>query len=154
MSDYPLEYALIAFEGNKFSGQIVPELLDLAQRGIVRFVDFVFIQKDADDSIRTVELNDLDDESYELFVPLGEHVDSLFSEEDLDHAASVLPRNTSAALLLWENLWMGNPRKAIGESGGVLVERGQVPADVVEQVRQDLVAEEQVRQGLVAEEQK
>ena len=33
------------------------ELLDLAQRGIVRFVDIVFIHKEADGAIRTVELN-------------------------------------------------------------------------------------------------
>ena len=142
MFKYPLEYALVAFEGNKFSGQIVPELLDLAQRGIVRFVDIVFIQRDADDSIRTVELNDLDDESYKLFVPLGEPVDSLFTEEDLDHAASVLHSNSSAALFLWENLWADNLRNAIVASGGVMVERGQIPAEMVEQVKQDLAAEE------------
>jgi len=142
MFKYPLEYALVAFEGNKFSGQIVPELLDLAQRGIVRFVDIVFIQKDADDTVRTVELNDLDDESYKLFVPLGEPVDSLFTEEDLNHAASVLPTNSSAALFLWENLWADNLRNAIVSSGGVMVERGQIPAEMVEQVKQDLAAED------------
>ena len=30
MLDLPLEYALIGFEGDKFSGKIVPELVDLA----------------------------------------------------------------------------------------------------------------------------
>ena len=95
MINYPLEYAVVRFEGNQFSGQIVPELLDLAERGIVRFVDFVFIQKDADGSTRTIELNDLDDDSYKLFVPLGEHVDSLFTEDDLDYAASIIPNNIS-----------------------------------------------------------
>ena len=99
MVSYPLEYALVAFEGNKFSGQIVPELLDLAERGIVRFVDVVFIQKDEDGSRRTVELNDLDDVAYKMFVPLGEHVVSLFSEEDLDLEASRLPNNSAAALV-------------------------------------------------------
>ena len=54
MFDLPLEYALIEFEGNQVSGKIVPELLDLAQRGIVRFVDIVFIQKDEDGNTRTV----------------------------------------------------------------------------------------------------
>ena len=142
MHSFPLEYALVEFEGNRFSGQIVPELLDLAERGIVRFVDIVFIQKDADGSRRTLELNDLDAESYQLFVPLGEQVASLFSEEDLELAASRLPNNSAAALFLWENLWVENIRKAITASGGVLVERGQIPAEVVEQVRQDFAAEE------------
>ena len=141
MSTYPLEYALVGFEGNKFSGKIVPELMDLAERGIVRFVDLVFIQKDQDGSTRTFELNDLDDETYKMFVPLGEHVTSLFSQEDLELEASRLPKNSAAALFLWENLWAENIRKAIIDSGGVLVERGQIPAELVEQVRQDLAEE-------------
>ena len=36
MLDFPLEYALVVFPGNQFSGEIVPELLDLAERDIVR----------------------------------------------------------------------------------------------------------------------
>jgi hypothetical protein len=141
MVSYPLEYALVAFEGNKLSGHIVPELLDLAERGIVRFVDVVFIHKDEVGNRRTVELNDLDDVSYKMFVPLGEHVSSLFSEEDLELAASRLPNNSAAALFLWQNLWAEHIRKALIDSGGVLVERGQIPAELVEQVIQDLAAQ-------------
>src|SRR5512139_3469433 len=103
MLDLPLEYALIEFEGDKFSGKIVPELLDLAERGIVRFVDIVFIQKEQDGNTRTVELNDLDPESYAMFVPMSEHVSSLFTNDDLEIAASRLPNNSAALLLLWEN---------------------------------------------------
>ncbi len=142
MYTYPLEYALVAFEGNRFSGQIVPELLDLAERGIVRFVDIVFIQKDEDGSTRTVELNDLDDESYRMFVPLGAHVGSLFTEEDVEREASRLANNSAAMLFLWENLWAQNIIKAITNSGGVLVERGEIPAEVVEQIKRDLAAAE------------
>ena len=141
MLDLPLEYALIGFEGNKFSGKIVPELLDLAERGIVRFVDFVFIQKEADGSTSTIELNDLDPELYELFVPMGEHVSSLFTTDDLAIAASKLPVNSAALLLLWENLWVANLRKALVDSGGRLVERKQIAPDVVEQFKQELAAQ-------------
>lgn len=142
MYKFPAEYALIVFESNKLSGKIVPELLDLAERGIVRYVDIVFIQKDPDGSTRKVELNDLDEESYRLFVPLGEAVESLFTEDDLNQAANMLPKNSSAALLLWENLWAENIRKAITDSGGKLVDRGQIPAEAVEQVRQESTVEE------------
>jgi len=141
MHNFPLEYALVEFEGNKFSGKIVPELLDLAERGIVRFVDIVFVQKDKDGSTRTVELNDLDAETYKMFVPLGEHINSLFSEEDLNYAAGRLPNNSSAALFLWVSLWAEIIRKAIVASGGVLAERDQISFEMVEQARQGLAAE-------------
>jgi hypothetical protein len=141
MFELPLEYALIEFEGGEFSGKIVPELLDLAQRQIVRFVDIVFIQKDEDGVTRTLELNDLDPEMYELFVPVGEHVSSLFTTDDLEIAASRLPVNSAAVLFLWENLWLASLRQALVDAGGRLVARAQIAPDVVEQFKQELAAE-------------
>ena len=152
MLERPLEYALIGFKDNKFSGKIVPELLDLAERGIVRFVDIVFISKEKDGSVRTVELNDLDPKSYKMFVPMGKHVVSLFTTNDLEIAASKLHRDTAAALFLWENLWMDNLRKALTASGGKLVERAQIPADVMKQFNKRLAAEE--RQAAAAKKRK
>jgi DNA helicase HerA-like ATPase len=141
MLDLPLEYALIAFEGDRFSGKIVPELLDLAQRGVVRFVDLVFIQKEADGNTRTLELNDLDPETYEIFVPVGEHVASLFTNDDLEIAASRLPSGSAGLLVLWENLWVANLRQAIGDAGGQLVERKQIAPEVVEEYMAGLATE-------------
>lgn len=141
MFDLPLEYALIAFEDAEPTGKIVPELLDLAQRGIVRFVDIVFIHKEEDGAIRTVELNDLDDKTYEMFVPMGEHVASLFTNDDLEIAAAKLPNKSAAMLLLWENLWVANLRQAVGDAGGYLVERAQIAPEIVEAFVQAMSAE-------------
>jgi hypothetical protein len=141
MIELPLEYALIEFEGGKFTGKIVPELLDLAQRQIVRFVDIVFIEKDENGEAYAVELNDLDPELYEMFVPMGEHVSSLFTNDDLEIAASKLPANSAAMLFLWENLWLANLGQAMLDAGGRLVERRQIAPEVVEQFKQELAAE-------------
>ena len=140
MLDLPLEYALIEFKNPKFSGKIVPELLDLAQRGIVRIVDIVFLQKEEDGNLNTLELNDLEPEMYEMFVPIGEHVSSLFTTDDLQIAASKLPNNSAAVLFLWENLWVASLRQAIHDAGGELVEREQIAPEVVEQFKQELAA--------------
>ena len=141
MFDLPLEYALIEFEDATFSGKIVPELLALAERGIVHFVDIVFIQKEEDGTTQTLELNDLDPELYEAFVPIGEHVSSIFTNDDLQIAASRLPENSAALLILWENLWVADLGKAIQDSGGHLVERLQIAPEVVAQFEQGLAAE-------------
>jgi len=141
MLDLPLEYALIEFRDAKLSGEIVPELLDLAQRGIVRFVDVVFIHKEENGNTRTIELNDLDPETYEMFVPIGENVSSLFTTDDLEIAASRLPNSSAALLVLWENLWLAGFRKAVLDSGGQLVERKQIAPEVVEQFKRELAKE-------------
>jgi hypothetical protein len=141
MFDLPLEYALIAFGDSHFSGKIVPELLDLAERGIVRFVDIVFIEKEADGSVRTIELNELDPEGYEIFVPIGEHVSNLFTNDDLEIAASKLLAGSAALLILWENLWVAELRSAIVEAGGTLVERLQIAPEVIAEFEEGLAAE-------------
>ena len=141
MFDLPLEYALIAFADAKPTGKIVPELLDLAERGIVRFVDIVFIQKEEDGAIRTIELNDLDPEAYEMFVPMGEYVSSLFTNDDLEIAASKLPNGSAALLILWENLWVANLRQAVVDAGGQLIDRAQIAPEVVEEFVQALATQ-------------
>jgi hypothetical protein len=141
--DLPLEYALVAFPDAKPSGKVVPELLDLAERGIVRFVDIVFIQKDEDGNTNTLELNDLEPELYELFVPMGEHVASHFTTDDLEIAANKLPNGSAAVLFLWENLWVANLRKAIVDAGGELVERSQIAPEVVDEFVQALASEQE-----------
>jgi len=153
MFDLPLEYALIAFPDAKPTGKVIPELLDLAERGIVRFVDIVVIQKDQDGATSTLELNDLEPELYELFVPLGEHVSSLFTNDDLEIAAGKLPNGSAAVLFLWENLWIANLRQALGDSGGELVERAQIAPEVVEEFVQALEAEGAEAEGAEAEEE-
>ena len=141
MFDLPLEYALIKFEDAKPTGKIVPELMDLAARGVVRYVDIVFIQTEADGSTRTLELNDLDEESYAMFVPMGEHVASLFTTDDLEIAARKLPNGSAALLILWENLWVASLRQAVADAGGELVERVQIAPEVVEEFVQGMSAE-------------
>jgi Family of unknown function (DUF6325) len=141
MLDLPLEYALIEFKDAKFSGEIIPELLHLAERGIVRFVDVAFIEKAEDGTTRTFELNDLDPDTYEMFVPIGEHVSSLFTNDDLEIAAGKLPEKSAAALLLWENLWVADLRKAIVDAGGELVERAQIAPEIVDQFKLEMAAE-------------
>jgi hypothetical protein len=138
MFDLPLEYALIAFDHPKLTGKVAPELMGLAQRGIVRFVDIAFIRKDGEGVTQTLELNDLEPELYEMFVPMGEHVSSLFTTDDLEIAASKLPINSAALLLLWENLWVADLRGAIADAGGHLVERVQITPEVLEEFAQGL----------------
>ena len=144
MLDLPLEYALIGFEGDKFSGEIVPELLESGEeRGIVRFVDIVFIQKEEDGSTGAIEINDLAPEWYELFVPMGEHVSSLFTTDDLtDHGQTSSQQLGSDATSCGRIC--GSPilfRRALVDAGGRLVEQAQIAPEVVQQFVQALAAQ-------------
>jgi hypothetical protein len=71
---------------------------------------------------------------------MGEHVSSLFTNDDLEIAARKLPNKSAAMLILWENLWVANLRQAVGDAGGYLVERAQIAPEVVEEFVQGLEA--------------
>ena len=44
----PMELIVLGFDGNNFTGDITPALLDLVDRGIVRIVDLAIVIKKAD----------------------------------------------------------------------------------------------------------
>ena len=57
----PVDYLVVEFPGSNFTGQIMPELVNLVQRGIVRVLDLVLIKKDNDGSYEAFEIADIED---------------------------------------------------------------------------------------------
>ncbi|MFE7184220.1 DUF6325 family protein [Streptomyces erythrochromogenes] len=133
----PVEYVVIAFPGNRFRGEIAPELKALVAGGTVRILDLTFIKKDADGSVSFVELDALDPSEASVFDDIEGEVGGLFSEEDLALIAEDLVPNSSAAMLVWENTWAAGITGAIRRAGGELVAHERIPAAVVERAYED-----------------
>ena len=55
----PVQVMVIGFEGHDFTGEILPELRRLEEQDIVSLVDLLFVEKDDDGEVRTVELSGL-----------------------------------------------------------------------------------------------
>ena len=126
----PVEYIVLGFPGNKFNGEIAPELGKLVDNGTIRVLDLVFITKDADGNVGAVEFEDHDDVA--LFNALEGEIGGLISEEDIDYVGSALDPNSSAALLIWEDVWATPFVEALRDSGAVLIEGSRVPHDLIE----------------------
>jgi Family of unknown function (DUF6325) len=132
----PVDYAIIAFPGNRFRGEIAPAIADLVDAGTIRIIDIAFVGKDADGSTLAMELTELDPDVQEGLDKLGIEVGGLFPEEDLIDIAESLEPNTSAALLLWENVWARNVAQAMRDAGGVLVAFERLPHEAVQEARE------------------
>ena len=130
----PVEYIIVGFPGNKFNGEIAPELGKLVESGTIRILDLVFIMKDADGNVEAVEFEDHDD------VALEGEVGGLISEDDIEYAATELEPNSSAALLIWEDVWATPFVEAMRASGGVLIEGSRIPHDLIEAAEAELAA--------------
>lgn len=127
----PVEYVVLGFPGNQFTGAVAPALAELSQNGTIRILDLVFIAKDADGDVVAGELEDHD--AAEAFAALEGEIGGLVSQEDIEHAAEGLAPNSSAALLVWEDVWAAPLAAALRESGGVLIEGGRIPHDLIEE---------------------
>lgn len=132
----PVDYAIIAFPGNRFRGDIVPALGELVEAGTIRIIDVAFVVKDADGSTAAMELTQLDPDVQEGLDKLGIEVGGLFNEDDLEAAAEELEPNSSAALLVWENVWARKVAQAMRDAGGILLDFDRLPHDVVQSARE------------------
>ena len=134
----PVEYLILGFPGNNFTGQIVPELAKLLDSGLVRIIDLTFITKDADGRVDVVEYDAV--EELAAFAGLDAEVGGILTDEDIAHAAMSLEPNTSAALLIWEDTWATPFAEAVRNANGVILEGARIPREIIEEVMEALAA--------------
>ena len=136
----PVEYLIVAFSGNRFRGEIAPALAKLVDAGTIRIIDIAFVGKDEDGEMLAFELTELDPDVREGLENLGVEVQGLFNEDDLTAAAEELEPNSSAARLVWEDVWAREVAQAMRDAGGELLDFGRLPHQVVQAAREYALA--------------
>ncbi len=131
----PVSYIVVGFPGNNFTGEIVPALAELVDGGMIRIVDLVFIAKDGEGNVLTFEYDELEDVG---FHGLEGEVTGIVSEADIAEAAEMLEPDSSAALLIWEDLWAAKFAQAVLDADGVLLASGRLPQGALEMALADL----------------
>jgi uncharacterized membrane protein len=139
----PIQMLAIAFDGNHFKGEILPELDRLKHERIIRIVDLLMVRKDGDGRVMKWTASDLDwDEATALGSYIGalagfgaagpagvergaiagaaELADGhLFDEDDAFRLTQALPNNMSAAFVLIEHLWAKTLFEALDRADGI-----------------------------------
>ena len=100
----PIDFIALEFPGNRFRGEILPELFELVDKGIIRIIDLVVIMKDQGEVI-VRELRELDAADIAMFDPLKAEVSQMITRGDIDAIAEQLADNSTAGMMLIENLW-------------------------------------------------
>jgi uncharacterized membrane protein len=152
----PVQMLVVGFAHGKFEGEILAELKRLRDQDIIRLVDLLFVNKDDDGEIATVELTDLSrEESMEFGALAGALIGvgaggeagaeagavagavamedgQAFSEQDVWFVADAIPPGTSAGIALIEHRWAIPLREAIERAGGQpLADEWVHPEDLV-----------------------
>jgi uncharacterized membrane protein len=130
----PVDYLLIKFPGNKFTGKIAPELARLQKEGLIRVLDLVFMVKDEQGKLAILEAANLQGEVGAAFNELSKNTYDWFSEGDIEAIGESLPNNSSAGLLLFENVWAAQFKEYLLEADAELIAMERVPPENVEKV--------------------
>ena len=128
----PMEYMVVQFSGNQFSGDIVPALAELTDNGTIRIIDLLFVKKDGEGNVTWYELEEIGDGAAAAFDSLDGEIDNLLNEEDAMLAAEKLEPNSSAGIWVFEHVWATRLRDAVVNSHGRIVDNARIPRAIVQ----------------------
>jgi hypothetical protein len=137
----PLECFTVAFEGNRFSGEILTELRAAQEKGIIRIIDLLVIKKDAQGNVMALELSDLSEEEARPFGFLAGGLLNIFEPDDVEVTASQMPNNSAAGLMMIEDTWAIPLKQAMLNAGAVASTGGLVAPEVVQAIEAEIEAE-------------
>jgi hypothetical protein len=127
----PVDYLVVEFppEAANFTGEMAAEIGRLVESKVIRVLDLLILQKDADGTVEAAEIDDhpqLDD----LRVAETQLAD-LLAGEDIAHLAAAMEPGTVAGVLVWENLWAAPFASAARRAGGQLIASGRIPIQAI-----------------------
>jgi hypothetical protein len=130
----PVELLVVKFPGNQFTGDILPAMGELVESGMVRIIDMLLIAKDAQGVVRILEFDDLEPDAFAGWAPLVTSVRPMLNEDDAHQFAGLLENNSSAGVVLFENIWATRFADAIGKANGEVVLNERIPRAAIEEI--------------------
>ena len=125
----PVDIVVIAYPaGAPMTGEAVPLLLDLVERGIIRVLDAMFVIKNEDGTFSGFDATDLDDKGVGDFTVFEGASSGLLDDEDLATAADAIEPGNAAVMIVYENRWAGPFVAAVRRNGGIPVTFERIPA--------------------------
>jgi hypothetical protein len=123
----PVDYLVVEFKGNQMTGEGIPILLDLVDRGTIRILDLAFMMKDEGGTVHRLAFDDIPGEVKLDFTVFEGASSGLLTDEDLWEAGNAIEPGNAAGILIYENAWAAPFAVALRRGGAQLVASGTVP---------------------------
>jgi uncharacterized membrane protein len=125
----PIDYIVVAFDGNKFDGSILCALEKQIDAGVIDVLDMAMLMKDENGEISVISVENSGNEVITSFATSNGIVGDLIGDDDIDEIGELLENNCSAGLLVIEQLWAKELKKAIIDANGTLLIEGRIHDD-------------------------
>ena len=126
-----IDWLMIEFRGKEINGELVPHVLDLVDRRLIRILDVLIVLKRDDGTHESLRTQDLDPAQVGELGALAGASSGLLGDDDAETAASVLEPGSAGLLLVYENLWSIPFAVAARKAGGQLVASGRIPVQAL-----------------------
>ena len=124
----PIDIVVIAYGADApMTGEAVPLLIDLVERGIIRVLDVMFVTKNEDGTFSGFEATDLDEKGVGDFAVFEGATSGLLGEHDAKTAAEALEPGSASVLIVYENRWAGPFAAAVRRNGGEVIANERIP---------------------------
>ena len=123
----PVDYVVLSFPTERMTGEALPLLVDLVDRGVIRILDLMFLRKDEDGTVTTLTQIDLDRMKVLEAALFDGAASGMLGPDDMAEVAAALEPGTAAGVLVYENVWAAPFAAAVRRSGGRLVAAGHIP---------------------------
>jgi uncharacterized protein DUF6325 len=137
----PVDIVVIGFPPDApKSGSSIPMFVDLVDRGIVRVLDVLMVQKDAEGTVVALDIKDLGDEVSADLVVFDGARSGMLGEEDAGVAGEALEPGEAAVMICFENTWAAPFVTEVRRNGGHVLAFQRVPAEEVIEIVEALEA--------------
>jgi hypothetical protein len=126
-----IDWLLIEARDKEINGELVPPLLDLVDRRLIRILDALVLVKRGADDVDVLTTSDLDPAQVGDLGELAGASSGLLSADDAAAAAAALDPDSIGLLVVYENLWSAPFAVAARKAGGQLVARGHIPVQAI-----------------------
>jgi hypothetical protein len=124
----PIDIVVIAYPADApMTGEAVPLMMDLVDRGIIRVLDVMFVIANEDGTFSGLEASGLDEGAVGDFKYFEGASSGLLGEDDVAVAAEAIEPGSAAVMIVYENRWAAPFAAAVRRNGGVLVDNQRIP---------------------------
>ena len=169
----PIQLVVIGLENDKLKGQVSRELHRASEKGSIRVIDALAVQKTKAGGVVSLGASDLTpdqrmtygaivggllglgatgtEEGLELGAEMGAEAFANrnfgLSGADIQAIAADLPPGTTALMILFEHLWAIPVKEAIVKAGGVVLAQGMVQPEEIVQYGANIAAARSLESG-------